>query len=215
MLITLPDGPCPVNLLDKACKNASKSLLVEDCLPNALISSLKLVLNTSLSVLVLSADVLLLVLLNCARRLCSLLSISPLPIPIVGGGGGGISLASADESTPVPFCDCSAAIRLVINSLRAELASVVGVVSELDSASLAEGLVLSASFNIDERPPLMPAALSALSIAPSNPPPSLPWRDSSSGLNLDAVVPELTCEVWYMLLVDETLLMLVIIIAPK
>ncbi len=88
VLITLPDGPCPDSLLDNACKNDSRSLLVEDCFPNALISSLKLALKASLSVSVLSVDVLL-VLLSCAIRLCSLLSMSPLPMPIGGGGGGG------------------------------------------------------------------------------------------------------------------------------
>lgn len=86
VLITLPDGPCPDNLLESACENDSRSLLVEDCFPNALISSLKLALKASLSVSVLSVDVLL-VLLSCAIRLCSLLSMSPLPMPIGGGGG--------------------------------------------------------------------------------------------------------------------------------
>lgn len=172
--MTLPAEPWPDNLLDSACRNASKSLLVEDCLPNALIRSLKLVLNASLPVSVLSLDVVMLALFSCVIKLCSLSSISPLPMPIGGGGGGGISLVSDEASTFLPFCDCNAAIRLAINSLSAELASVVEAVSVVDPVLLVDDvLVLSVSFNIDERPPLMPAALRALSMAPSNPPPSL------------------------------------------
>lgn len=169
-------------LLAKDFKNASKSLLLAEVLPRALIKLLKLDVSDELleSVELLSEDELLLSLLNCAIRLCNLLSMSPPPpIPIGGGGGGGISLVF-DEASFVLLallCDCNAASRFCIKVPKAAAASVLDVVSVLvlESVLLVDDVLDAlASPNKDDSPPEIPAAFSALSMAPNNPPPSLP-----------------------------------------
>jgi hypothetical protein len=221
VLTTLPEVPCPSRLLDNDFRNVCRSPLLDEDLPNEAIKLSKLDCSDELFEL----DELLSEeddeLLNCDIKLCNLPSMSPPPIPIGGGGGllSEVDFAETDDELVELFTspwDCNAAIKVCMKADSADEGSVLEVfvetVASVEVLSVDE-VDASTLPSIEVKPPDTPAALSAVSMAPRNPPPSLPCCESS-GFRWWVPFPELTWEVWYILFVDDTLLILVIIMTP-
>jgi len=187
----LPEVPCPSRLLDNDFRNVCKSPLLDEDLPNEAIKLSKLDFSDELFELdeldeLLSEDD---ELLNCDIKLCNLLSMSPPPIPIGGGGGmlSEVDFAELDDELVELFTspwDCNAAINVCMKAVSADEGSVLEVfveaVASVEVLSVDEVDALAFP-SIEVNPPDTPAALRAVSMAPRNPPLSLPCCESSSG----------------------------------